>query len=44
MDMSGPTQGLSNRHVAIDKEQVKSGLKYLKDNYKHIEREIEITT
>jgi len=35
---------MSNRHVIIDKEQVKTALKDLKDNYKHIEREIEETT
>ena len=35
---------VSNRHMIIDKEQVKTALKDLKDNYKHIEREIEETT
>ena len=43
-DIAHIEYNLSNRHALIDKEQVKTALKDLKDNYKMIEQEIEETT
>ena len=43
-DIAHIEYNLSNRHAIIDKEQVKTALKDLKDNYKIIEQEIVETT